>query len=443
MNKFLIFSFLLSAFTFGFSISHRVHAASEQFHTKVQVTYHFDPQGNSQVTQEYSLTNLTSETGASSYEFDILDQTPQNLTAHDSHGSLNLKIVTHQSGLTRVLIPFKQLTAGKGKTYDFYLTYSGPSVSKVDGLWKISLPNTSSNNPNQDISIRLIVPEEYGRPLTLYPTAYSVLRDGQNLIYTFSSESDRISSGIYAIFGKLNLVGFNLYYSPVKKGQKLEIPNDKPGQLVFIDQIEPFPDNISVNLDGKWEIEYLKNVEKSVVTGHLLVDASSSAIFPETGYLSINNLTSLPEVIPSIPQIKWNKPFQILPFFIFPSSLNITNTGSQAIYHLKVVLESDNLDIISENDYLIPIIPPLAEVLVPIKLVTPYFPKSNTYHLSISAGDTQVTYNLDGKYFIIWYALLCTVIILIFTCLGGFTYFSWRLYLQRSKRAGSVYRKSN
>jgi hypothetical protein len=414
--------------------------ASEQFQTRINVTYQFNQDGSSLVTQTYALTNLTSQTTASAYEFDILGNIPENLKAHDTHGEIDLKIVNHQSDLTRVVIPFNQLSAGKGKTYNFYLTYAGPKITKVDGLWKIILPNTSSSQPGQETTIRLIVPDKFGNPLTLYPTTSTVTRRDGTMIYDFPSSTGDITSGIYAIFGDFTLLGFELTYSPVHRSDSLEIPNDKPGQLVFIQNIEPHPKNITAAESGSWLMSYDQPVSKSIVHGYLLVEASSSAIFPQTGSLSLTNMTSLPEAKPGIPQILWEKPIQILPFAAFPSRLIISNPGSQAIYHLQIMIQSPDLVIDNTKPELIPVIPPLGQIYLPVKIFSDKLPHAGFHSVSVNAGISQVTYNVDARYFFLWYALLIIIGIIAFTALGGLTHYAWGLYFQKLKKRGNLRR---
>ena len=434
-----IFLGFLFGFFSVFPIFPSLVRSADDFHTRIQISYEFNPDGSSRVTQEYSLTNLTSQTGAAAYQFDILDKTPENLSAYDSHGKISLKLVSQQSGLTRVLIPFNQLSAGKGKTYNFFLTYTGPQISKVDGLWKITLPNTASMEPGQETIIKLVVPESFGQPLTLYPTTSSVIKTAGRLYYTFPSSSAQLP-GIYAIFGDQSLVGFKLRYPKPVSNVSLEIPRDKPGQLVFIQNIDPRPENIQISPEGNWTMNYSKAVDESVITGYLLLDASSSASFPQTGNLSITNLTALPEAVPSIPQISWLKPFQILPFFSFPSRITITNPGSQAIYHLLVSISSPKLIVNSDNDFRIPVIPPLGKIDIPLKLYSPYIPVSSSLQLYVSAGDTVVTYNMDAVYLLLWYGIVSSVIIIVFVILGFLTFRAWSLYFQKSLRSGPLRR---
>lgn len=430
MGKRQIVCILLSLISFLFMASPVL--ANDQFHTQITVFYEFDEDGTSQVTQSYALTNLTSQTGAAAYEFDLLASSPDALQAFDSHGAIDLKTVTHQSGLTRVIIPFNQLNAGKGRTYKFYLTYTGPKVSKVDRLWKITLPNTSSSSPNQDTLVQLSVPENFGHPLTLHPATSDFTRKSNRLIYTFPKGSSEVSSGIYAIFGNLNLVGFNLSYSSISKNSQLHIPKDQPGQLVFVQDIQPPPDNVMVTADGNWKIQYKKIPEASAIKGYILLDASASASFPQTGKLSLSNLTSLPEAIPSLPRVYWQKPFQLNPFFAFPSNIIVENSGSQAIYHLQIFLTPRKILTNGSTDINIPIIPPFGKVIIPMKFYSPLFPDLVNYQLTIQAGTTIVTYNIETQYFIIWYVTLIILTISIILSVGYFTYHTWGLHFQKS-----------
>jgi hypothetical protein len=427
VTKKILMACLLWLMTFG-----SAQAASE-FRTRVQITYEFNPDGTSRVTQEYSLTNLTSQTTASAYEFGIIDAAPQNLTAYDHHGQLNLKTVSTGTGLTRVLIPFNQLTAGKGKTYNFFLSYTGPSVSQIDGLWKISLPVATSDS-NQQITVQLIVPEQFGQPMTLNPTTSSFLKKSGQLIYTFPFASAAQTSGIYAIFGNLQLIGFTLSYSSVRRGTNLEIPTDKPGQLVFIQKVEPTPYDIIATADGKWLARYRKSVPQAIISGYLLLDASSSASFPSLGHLSLTNLTSLPQALPSIPQVRWHQPIQLLPLIAFPSRITITNSGPQAIYHLAVTLTPQNLFSTSPLQTIIPVIPPYGQFTLPVRLFTPLLPGLTGHQLGISAGSTQVTYNIDANLFILGYVAFAFIIIVVFITLGFFTHYAWGLHFQKRRR---------
>ena len=186
--------------------------------------------------------------------------------------------------------------------------------------------------------------------------------------------------------------------------------------------------------NGSWILRYNKHISEALVKGYLLVEASSSASFPESGSLSLTNLTSLPEPLPGKPEIVWSKPVQISPFLAFPSHIQITNSGSQAIYHVKINVDTQNLRLAEYSNRQIPVIPPFGKIILPIKVYTPWIPESNYYYLAVSAGNSLVTYNIDAYQFLLWYAFICFIIVVIFSSLGFIAFYSWGLYFQRFRK---------
>ena len=415
--------------------------ANNDFKVDLNLSYTFAEDGSSQVIHKYTITNLGSSLAANTYEFDVLNSLPEDIQAYDQYGKLEMILLNTTQSTPKVLIPFSHLSVGKGKTNDFYLSYTGSTSSRVDGLWKVSIPIPATSQTVDHLSAQLIIPNTWGKLLSLNTQFATSSATSKSQIYKF--DQDQLKTGnIYAVFGLKKVVGFEIQYNHNSSEDVIYLPSDNLHQNIFIQNITPQFDNILSDQNNVWFITFKNKIQSATVNGFALIDDGYSLSIPgKTNSSRISDLDSIPSSAKSEILISFNKPWQITPFNLFPSSIQIFNTGSQAIYHTPLTIKSSDLIVNPNSIPNIPVIPPFGRITVPISLTSSYYPSQQTHHINISAGNRNITYNLESKYFIIWYVFLVFFITIIIISIGKITHHTWGIYFQKQKAKSSTLRR--
>ncbi len=270
MRKFL----LLIAFLWLIPV--RTSAASE-FHTKYVVDYKFDSKGQSQITQNISLTNLVSQVYASQYQFVVQGYSVEGITGTDAKGPLKITKESQGTDTTLVTIVFNDQVVGKGQTQNFTLNYQGSPARHNGQIWEVVLPGIGKPEFIDEYTLNLQVSPELGKLAFITPQPQSSNE------YNYSFDKNQLSKvGVVAAFGKFQTFGFNLRYKLENDQNKpvyteIALPQDTNYQRVFYDSIDPKPINVRTDADGNWLARYdLKPQEKLTVVAlgqaHLLAE---------------------------------------------------------------------------------------------------------------------------------------------------------------------------
>lgn len=249
----LLFIFLIVNFTF-----YIVHspAFAKDFSSFYKVTYEFDKNGVSEVTQEISLINQVSNLYVSQYSLSLIGGEISNVEAYDKIGPLKTK--TEQKGETTILtLDFNEKVVGKDKILSFILKYRDSGLAKKEGnLWKISIPKLANSQDIDEFQVFIKVPHEYGKISVINPNPQdNKTVDGfYNLLF---KKEDLINYGVAATFGQYQTFNFKLDYLLENTEdstviESIAIPPDTNYQTVYFDSIIPEPKDVKVNEDGNW-----------------------------------------------------------------------------------------------------------------------------------------------------------------------------------------------
>ena len=248
------FSALAFSLSLFFSVS-LAHSAPD-FKTSIILDYKYLPSGKSQVTQQVTLTNLTSQIYASSYQLYFQGELPKNLRAFDSAGNLKTSISTGSPESYLVNIEFNQPLVGRDQTRSFSVTYEGQPAVQKGQIWELNLPKISNPEFAQNYTFRLQTPSAFGQPAYISPppSASSTL-PGYN-VFTYPAQA-LSQTGVVAAFGDLQVFNFTLNYSlqnTSSQNEQFEIalPPDTAYQKVSYSSISPLPQNVSADTDGNW-----------------------------------------------------------------------------------------------------------------------------------------------------------------------------------------------
>ncbi len=245
---FLLYTLYLIPFTPVF--------AAEDFSTSYDVSYDVSADSTTLVTQKVQLKNLTSQYYVENFTLTIGSTTLSDVTASDEKGPMETK-VSLQDQKTSITVKFNSQVAGVGKTQNFTLRFrSKDFAQRLGKVWEVDLPKIPTSTNITSYKLSLLVPKSFGDPTSLSPAP--ILRSGtlDKQIYEFSKESLE-KSGVSVSFGTSQLFDFNISYPLENKSlfpvmTSITLPPDTSYQDIFINEIDPAPDNVTVDGDGNY-----------------------------------------------------------------------------------------------------------------------------------------------------------------------------------------------
>lgn len=265
--------FLISG---SFLTPRKTHADSD-FSSSYNVTYEILDTGETQVTNNITITNTSNRVYATNYNLTI-----NNIKIYDikaSSGGSALKTdVAEDDESTKVAVFFRNQIIGEGSQLKFNLSYKTKDISLKNGrILEVYIPNIAGLKENTSYEITLIVPEEFGPSMYIYPTPIQETAKNGNRFYSFSTDQVKNNS-IVASFGLFQLFNFKLAYHLENKSflpQTLSIvlPSDIKGrQQIIFGTLSKTPNSVEIDADGNYIAKYLLNANTD-----LKIDFTGSA----------------------------------------------------------------------------------------------------------------------------------------------------------------------
>ncbi|HLD96348.1 MAG TPA: transglutaminase domain-containing protein [Patescibacteria group bacterium] len=268
-------SFLLAFFLFlsifpTFSPHGRTQAAGE-FKTDYTAAYVAAGDGTLEVSQNVTIENLTSQYFVSQYKFTIGSESPKNVTAWDSTGSLN-PVVKKSGGKTVVTLNFRARVYGKGNKLNFGIAYDFPGLVNRNGLiWEINLLKITGLKDISSYNLTVSVPVSFGSPIFQFPSPSSQKVSNQRRQISYN-KSALLQGAPRMGFGDFQLYQLTLTYhlknTRVGFGYtEIALPPDLMGyQEIVQNSLLPAPVSIRVDADGNYLARYnLRPLEKKDV----------------------------------------------------------------------------------------------------------------------------------------------------------------------------------
>ena len=263
-----------------------VSVRASDFNVSQTIDYVYDASGNSTVTHNFTLTNNSSFSYASSYQLRLrgLRSAPINLVASDSRGPLPASLQTLPSDVYQVTVILSRPAVGKNQTLNFRLSYNSDPASHNGQIWEISLPHQLNLDNIDSFRLLLTVPESFGKPAFLSPPP----ANSQDNTYAFT-KNQLIDSPIIASFGQLQNYAFTFKYNlsnPLPKTSiaTIALPPDTSYQRVIYSSVQPPPQNVTVDSDGNWIASYILDPKSEVditATGQARLLSQPNASFSQ------------------------------------------------------------------------------------------------------------------------------------------------------------------
>ena len=241
----VVFLFFLPTFTKVF--------ANENFESNYDVQYTISENGMTSARFAISLTNTSSDYYASSYKIRLTFDDINNVKASDSLGTIKPIVEKNDKGYS-IDIPFNERVVGIGNTLRFTVTFDTNDIAQHEGaVWEINIPGLVNQEDFDRFTVEVVVPPIFGKPTYIKPKQHSD-------ILLFAKEQLG-KSGISIGFGDKQTYDFELTYHlknqnmfPVRT--EIAVPPTTNYQEIFLNEIEPKPNNIMQDQDGNWLADY-------------------------------------------------------------------------------------------------------------------------------------------------------------------------------------------
>jgi len=256
----LIILNLLSVIYYPLSISSVF--ASTEFSVRQNVAYQFNQNGDCDTTHTITLENKLSNIYATQYSLTITGERIQNITALDDQNQpLRTEIDQSTRHLTKTTIFFDNPTTGKGKSQTFTFNYSITEYAKREGqTWRVIVPKIENIENLDDVSLEIRVPISFGSPSFVSPKNYICEQTTTEQIIKFNKRS-LAQRETMAIFGDAQTFQFTLKYylendDSMEKIGSIALPPDTGYQKIYLNNIDPLPEDVEADSDGNWLAAY-------------------------------------------------------------------------------------------------------------------------------------------------------------------------------------------
>lgn len=259
MRKILVFIlFLIFFFTPNLAF------ADSNFVTDYSVTYNVMDNALTHVTFDVTLSNKTSQYYASSYGIQVGFKDIENVLVRDSLGKIDPQLTKNDEG-NNIEIVFNDRVVGIDKKLNFSISFDTKDIAQKSGqIWDINIPGLSEQKSYNTFNVKVIVPNYLGAPSYIKPETGKLVNG--NLVFT---KSELGQSGISISFGEDQIYNFDLLYHlknsnlfPIKT--EIALPPSTNYQDVQIDNIDPKPQNVTLDADGNWLAQYILSSGKRI-----------------------------------------------------------------------------------------------------------------------------------------------------------------------------------
>ena len=239
-----------------FLLTAKPATALSQFTTDYKITYQVNTTGLTNVKYQISQTNNLSRVYATEFSLSVSHTNIENLKVKDFTTPIDPDIVL-TNNITNINFPFINKIVGVDKTHTFSIEYNTHDIAtKTGSVWEINIPKITTNESINNLTVNLQIPPNFPKLVFVDPKPTKIT----NNIYTFSSHS-LANKPISALFGSEQFFELNTSYyleNELNSNNKktIALPPNTSYQEVLIKNIDPKPDNITVDPDGNWLAVY-------------------------------------------------------------------------------------------------------------------------------------------------------------------------------------------
>ena len=230
--------------------------AISQFTTDYQISYEVNGSGKTHVKYQIDQTNNLTRVYATEFSLSVSHTNIENLQVKDFTTQIDPDI-TLIDNITNINFPFKNKIVGKDKTHSFSIEYDTDDIAtKTSSVWEVNIPKITTKESINNLEITLKIPTDFPKLVFIDPKPTRIL----DTTYTFSSNS-LANKPISVLFGGEQFFQLNASYYLKNEfsgsvDKTIALPPNTSYQEVFIKNINPAPNNITVDTDGNWLATY-------------------------------------------------------------------------------------------------------------------------------------------------------------------------------------------
>jgi transglutaminase-like putative cysteine protease len=261
--------------------------ANENFSIDLNTTYQVLDNGQTQVNQQFAITNKTPKVYVTEYAIVVGSNQVTQVQALQGEAKLETNTVT-TNNQTSISVTFADTLVGEGKTRTFNISYRTPDLAIISGqALEVSIPKLSSRDDFSRYTVTVLTPQRFGPPSRSYPTYSNWIPEKQNIKTTFTGLTDQ---SVMLLFGKEQYYHLTLRYNlenPTGSTGIIQValpPDTAHQKLNYID-LNPSPQNIELDQDGNWIATYKIEAERQMTVyatleARVTLDAASTV--PQT-----------------------------------------------------------------------------------------------------------------------------------------------------------------
>lgn len=246
----------------------------ENFETRIETTYDVDRNGDTFVSHNIVITNLTPTMYLKQYALKTSYFGLQNITVRQGDTQIPANIVSSEAG-TSIGISFETDVVGQGKTRNFFIEYTNPDLATVAGnVLEIHIPKLGDDTSFDSNTTILKTPAFFSLPVRVTPEPDSSEFE-QTVVTTKFNRPN--GESISAIFGTSQNYKLTLRYHLENPSSnpalaQISLPPDTQYQKMHYHSLDPLPEEIKKDIDGNWIATY-RLPASSVTVVHLLAEA--------------------------------------------------------------------------------------------------------------------------------------------------------------------------
>ncbi len=321
--------------------------ALAKFSTDFQVNYQVYPTGITHVRYEINQKNNLSVVYATEYSLNINHTKISNVRVVDEGAPLIPEITKTRSG-SIIQFAFINKVVGKDKNHKFTIEYDTEDVATKNGnTWELNIPNLSTDENTNSISIILNLPPNFPKPAYINPKPTTIVNN--NYLFSGSNLSNKPISAVFGLeqFFKISLNYFLENTGSVTQKKTIALPPDTNYQHIFIESIDPMPEKIYIDEDGNWLADYdIKSqsnltIKASLIARVTFIPSPKTLNNPEM-YTQANELWNFQDPIFTMPEIEaLTSPKQIYDYVVgkldydFNKAINLRNVAIPSSESLK------------------------------------------------------------------------------------------------------------
>jgi len=287
---------LILLITLIFSIRFPKNIIAEDYNVDLKSEYIIDEYGLGHIKLIYNIKILRSETSIKEFNIFLYKLKPLNIEVKENDKNLDYKL-EEQNDSTNIKLNFNDTFYGIGEYKNIILSFNENNISKVSGnVLEINIPKIENNELN-NFETSILIPKNKGKEAYISPNPTDVSYTDKYIKYYFNKSSIN-NIGIIAAFGDFQIFNFRINYSLKNRDilnntLEIPIPPDTPYQKIYIENINPKPENIYVDNNGNWIAKYnLKSFQdiNVLLQGSAQIFSNPRELYNQTPQSVLNNL---------------------------------------------------------------------------------------------------------------------------------------------------------